>query len=88
MRTTKEVLQMLLERIKDKPYIDFGLCRELDRLEHDGLMTYKEWLICNAYIKINMPQDFDGGYGVGVYGWPKTEVAPRVAWLKEQIAKL
>ena len=88
MRTTKELLQVMLENI-DR--LDMGLCKLSSVLYYDlKLIDEAEFEIIDSYLIGNLPERKETGFipRIAIYSWPKGEKEPRIKWLKEQIEKL
>lgn len=88
MRTTKEILQMVLERIEGKSGIDEGICQEIAFLYFEKKITRLDFEFSREYVMDNIPDYWIREYVKSPYGWPVGAFAPRVEWLKEHIAKL
>lgn len=77
MRTTKELLEVMLENI-DK--LKEGLCLLSLDLRCADLITRDEDMIIMLYLENNIKSSR--------FAWPVGEKEPRIKWLKEQIEKI
>lgn len=85
MRTTKELLEVMLEVMLEKPnLLNTGLCNLINALlDNDYLSLYEHEKI-SLFLEANLPR-----YRFNtVYCWPVGEKEPRIKWIKEQIEKL
>ena len=88
MRTTKELLILLRDYIKDRDIIASGLCQEIYEMFLDNEILSDEVRKLNNFIYKNRPRKgkhFDIEYQNQVWYWKKMEVAPRLAWLNDLI---
>jgi hypothetical protein len=88
MRTTKELLEVMLENIDS---LHSGLCHltYLLRAEYD-IIEFSEYEFLGKFLEENLPvqkytppDSFDE-----MYSFPYGEKQPRIDWLKQQIEKL
>ncbi len=81
MRTTKQLLEVMLENID---MLKSGLCRLSHNLYYyTDKMSYNEMGNVQYYMSLFLPETKADGYC-----WPIGEKEPRIKWLKEQIEKL
>ena len=80
MRTTKELLELMLEH---QGLFYAGLCRWALYLHRNYLITEVEYLLLNQYIKENKPENAGR-----TYYWENGKIAPRIEWINQQIEKL
>jgi len=95
----KELLIRLRDQIKDKPFLCYsewdedgrhqgvGLCFEADNVQ----FTDEESMALEHYIHRHRPlagsPHFDANMQTSAWYWEKGAVAPRVAWLDDEIDK-
>ncbi len=91
---TKDLLIKLRDHIKDKPYLDYGLCHEIwdmwsiDSTANSKEFTEEEYRVLRDYIYCNRPKrgkHFDEAQVFSSYYWPETYVKPRLDWLNAKI---
>jgi hypothetical protein len=91
MRTTKELLEVMLEH-QDK--FTFGLCSWASNLKRYKVINFNEWRTLQVYIKNNRPTVFSSWYNFytstcgSAYYWEARNIKPRIKWIKEHIKKL
>lgn len=87
MRTTKELLEVMLENI-DK--LESGLCKLNSRLHDYKIFSLREAHEVYVHFAYNLPAKRHRlpDTRLIVYCWPCGEKEPRIKWLKEQIEKL
>lgn len=84
MKDTKELLEILLQQVRDSAWDDFyGMCCEISRLWGDGQITTLEDVELCKYLKDNRPPEL-----TDTYWWEQGEKEPRIDWLNKQIEKL
>lgn len=88
MRTTKELLEIMLQNII---VFKYGLCYMASCIRRRGLINDSEYLFLLGYIGNNRPSKYSsiGAYlsTDSNYYWPKGWKRPRVRWLKHHIKK-
>ena len=87
MRTTKELLEVMLENIT---LLRGGLCTYAWDLYTDWkYISFDEWRVLNDYLHYNLPERTFYFIGdVPRFSFPYGEKEPRIKWLKEQIEKI
>jgi hypothetical protein len=80
MRTTKELLEVMLKNIC---YMEYGLCGLIGVLLRHRKITISEVDILNKYLSDELDPDSDYRYY-----WVEGAKQPRIDWLKQQIEKL
>lgn len=87
MRTTKELLEVMLENI-DR--LESGLCYYAAALARNDIISYSEYEHIIKYLDACLPErKYRGRYLNSLdYSFPYGEKEPRIKWLKEQIDKL
>jgi hypothetical protein len=80
MRTTKELLELMLEK---HHVFGMGLCACASRLWYSDVITWEELEGLRHYLKMNKP--IDAGI---MYWWELGEIQPRIDWINEQIKLL
>lgn len=88
-RTTKELLQLMLEH---QDLFRLGLCRWKISLRECKIITQEESLKLATYIDKNRPSKYSSIDAFrkrhsGFY-WEPMEIKPRIKWLKKHIARL
>lgn len=78
MRTTKELLQIMLDNIDE---MVFGLCGLVSLLRTRGIITLHEYFRLKHYLEDNRPPELYGS----AYWWKIGVKKPRIKWLKKQI---
>jgi len=81
----KNLLIKLLDYVEQKDEIYWGLCAEALEMYMVGIIEAPEEERIISYIMDNKPNSLRE---YGGYFWPKELIAPRVAWLKDEIEKL
>lgn len=84
MRTTKELLQILLN---NKCYFENGLCVLAFNLWYNKIISKKEYLYIKEYLNSSNVITLRKLFG-SPYFWIKGEWKPREKWLKSKIKKL
>ncbi len=88
-RSIKELLQLMLNNVE---HCDNGLCALRRKLFMLNLLNDRESILLNNYIIKNRPSKFSSinafMYRNDNYYWEKTDITPRIKWLKKHIAKL
>ena len=84
MRTTKELLQILLN---NKCYFENGLCVLAFNLWYNKIISKKEYLYIKEYLYSSNVITLRKLFGCS-YFWIKGEWKPREKWLKSKIKKL
>lgn len=79
MRTIKELLEILLEHLKQKQtaYDQLGLCRDIYWLFILNKITNKEHVILDAYIQNHKPTNFRTIFRLAAYWWPEMTSDPK-----------
>jgi hypothetical protein len=77
MRTTKELLELMLTR---QDLFEIGLCGWVENMRNAGLITDAERLELKGLIREREPNDSKGGYY-----WETKILKPRIDWIKERI---
>ena len=88
MRTTQQLLQILLDNTKKKFKLGCrGLCSVTVELHIHRIITYDEYNELLGYVESNMPSNYalHEWHRPGVWGWEPGNVTPRLKWLLEQI---
>jgi hypothetical protein len=92
MRTTKELLELMLEH-QDKFYL--GLCIWVNNLKLFDTISFDEWHELENYIRNNKPSRFSSWYCFKesfssslVFYWEPSNIKPRIKWIKQHIKKL
>jgi hypothetical protein len=83
MRTTKELLEIMLENI-DR--LRFGLCALALDLTKDNIINDDEFITLIDYIEVNREGNYY--YDDADYFWKPRIKKPRKLWLERQIAHL
>ena len=86
MRSTKELLEILLEQYKNNKILmiqEFGLCWAIVRLYSKNLISLEECDILTDYLYSNKPEWAWAGYW-----WTMEDVPPRIKFLKQLISRL
>ena len=94
MKTNKELLQLLLEHIKEafefnKMFYD-GICLIPAYLDGKGLITTAEYHLLRSYLNIKIKPLLNTNndqYKHG-YAWKPGILPPRIEWLQDQINEL
>ena len=81
MRTTKQLLELLLER---QELFHGGLCSWALYLYDDDLILTDEYLLLKKHIKENKPAEICNGF----YYWDFGKITPRIEWIEQQMLKL
>jgi hypothetical protein len=91
MRTTKELLELMLER-QDK--FRLGLCIWNQELRLCNIISSHEYSHLKNYIRNNKPSIFSSWdcfnqsfYATRFY-WKSSNINPRIKWIKQHIKKL
>ena len=88
-RTEKELLEVMLERIR---MATAGLCHLNDQLFTRRIITDEEHAIIHKYIKNNRPSPFSSLNALWCsnsrWYWTSGSVKHRIKWLKHHIKKL
>lgn len=82
MRTTKELLQLMLNHIRWMG--GFGLCALIWELYREGLISFEEEKILIRYLKENRPKNLRT-YFKSPWYWTQGRQRPRIKWLKKHI---
>jgi hypothetical protein len=83
MRTTKELLELMLLGIVDNGFFRIGLCGLVDRLYYNHIIDNEEYLRLYAFVKSNPPKKtYDD-----IWYWKPGNLKPRIVWLKKHIEK-
>lgn len=87
MRTTKELLEVMLENIDS---LESGLCILIHKLVFvTNDISFEEHVRLDEYLKENLPdKTFSYEYDPPRFSFPWGEKEPRIKWLKEQIQLL
>lgn len=87
MRPTVELLQLVIDRIKDEKNISFsGLCFELFAMEYANLINVREYWILYDTIIGNKPKEIILEKN-NRYWWPSTLREPRIKFIESLIEK-
>ena len=90
MRTTKELLEVMLEH--KNLFENTGLCGLAGRLEFRDIINHQEWRRLRDYIKHNRPSKYSSlecfKQRHSAFYWRMGNLAPRVEWIKKHIKKL
>ena len=87
MRSTKELLEVLLDQYKNNRIDDiqvFGLCWAIEIIFDKNVISVDEYYHLDDIINNSCPNVF-GGSG---YWWRSGETAPRIEFLQNLIAEL
>ena len=91
MRTTKELLEVMLEH-QDK--FRLGLCIWTQELRLYRIISFSECVHLKDYIKNNRPSTFSSwdyfkySFSGSRFYWEASEIKPRIKWIKKHIKKL
>jgi len=91
MRTTKELLELMLER-QDK--FRLGLCIWNQELKLCNIISSHEYSHLKNYIRNNKPSRFSSwdyfkySFSGSRFYWEASEIKPRIKWIKKHIKKL
>lgn len=99
MRSTKELLQILLTELESEPGRYAGLCSLINHCEfaydtHPNSITFEEAWLLQPIVDNNRPSVLSSWWrfkryiindGYRNYYWKPYDAAPRIKWLKEQI---
>lgn len=87
MRTTKELLQVMLDNID---MLESGLCYYVAALSRNSIISYSEYDHLIKYLDACLPDRKYRGIYIDrlEYCFPYGEKEPRIEWLKQQIEKL
>jgi hypothetical protein len=91
MRTTKELLELMLEH---QNKFRLGLCIWVNDLRLLKIISYDEWRELKTYIKNNKPSRFSSwdyfkySFSGSRFYWEASEIKPRIKWIKQHIKKL
>jgi hypothetical protein len=83
MRTTKELLQIMLANINK---LKGGLCGLVWTLRNDRIFDSNEEIRMLSYIDTHRPINYSYFLRYSYY-WRKEKSKPRIRWLKKQIKK-
>jgi hypothetical protein len=84
MRTTKELLEIMLE---NQDYFSDGLCHWIDRLYINKIISPHEKYKLKIYIEKNKPFNWRT-FVNSAYYWKPENIKPRIKWIKKHIKKL
>ena len=76
MKTTKELLQLMLDR---QDLFRSGLCGWAGNLYIEDAITSNEYNSLMKFIAIKNPAS------AGNYWWKRGEIEPRIEWIKQQL---
>jgi hypothetical protein len=87
MRTTKELLELMLE---NQQFFKSGLCRWIENMYRRGIITEAECYRLEYYLSQNKPITF---YKIlrmnnNRYWWRIGDIKPRIKWIEKHIKKL
>jgi hypothetical protein len=90
VRTTKELLQLVLKELEKSHLFKTGLCALIGDMAALGIIDYHEENVLWTYIrKYGPPHWYSKRYFQmkknRAYYWPFAQAAPRIAWIKKRI---
>ena len=92
MRSLLKLLIILRDDIKDKYFLDSGLCYEIAILYNKKIITFEEKIRLHTFINNNRPKNGQFGYNKrnssSYWYWPSSDVPLRLRWLNYWIAKI
>jgi len=93
MRSTKELLQILLDHIEELLYLggNLGLCDLTGALGSRNIISTEESFHLWGYIQTHRPINLHyimSAFHDDQYFWKAGRIKPRIKWLKQQIKKL
>lgn len=80
MRTKHELGLILFD---NQDYFDTGLCKWVDYLEHNELITKKEKNFIQIKVDASLYKKVTGEYCP--YAWEKGEIQPRLQWISDNL---
>ena len=86
-KTTKELLQLLLNNIHYLEKFGGGLCFVMSILYKNRNISYDEYLTLKTYLIMNRPKNLHFLLK-GAYYWTPGKKNPRIKWLKKHIEKI
>lgn len=87
MRNEREILKLMLKRIKRKDKYCHGLCRASYSLMALQKITYDEFITIREYLSENR-NGLVAKNSCAAFWWDTGEKKPRVKWLKKHIKLL
>ena len=88
MHPTKELLIKLRNQIRYQ-YSRSGLCGDILIMQTENIICHAEGQALRAYVLRHRPKrgkHFDHNYKDSSWFWCSYQLAPRIAWLNDQIA--
>jgi hypothetical protein len=89
MRTTKELLEVMLEY---QDFYDTGLCAWVNSLHLCKIISTEEGFHLKNYIRNNRPSKYSSFESFKqrnyLYYWENGNLAPRIKWIKKHIKKI
>jgi hypothetical protein len=83
MRTSKELLEILLKHVESKKFLPSGLCLEIYSLHGKSIINQEEFFTLESLVHENRPNVFHSK----VYFFPPNIVEPRIEFIKSLIEK-
>jgi hypothetical protein len=91
MRTTKELLSLLLGFVESNPNINFGLyifglCNFCRTMRNSKLISFDEFENLLSFIQNHRPSPkddlYEHGFGDTEFYWNPWKIEPRINWIK------